>query len=173
MEERRRDFQREIILLRRHPWRNRPPIRTPKQGLSASSPPPPPPPGRPNHNHNHYYPRVFLASVREKQRGGGKTQGRGKHTIKPLPKNGFGPPPHLWYDFPPPFVYAMSFSWEETGTNQTNPTFWGLQNWFWRGGFMVRFPPPQNRTIRSAPPFANSQRFWWRTKSAMDGASDK
>ena len=30
---------------------------------------------------------------REKQRGG-ETQGRGKHTINPLPKNGFGPP-HL------------------------------------------------------------------------------
>ena len=33
-----------------------------------------------------------------KAKGGG-TQGRGKHTINPLPKNGFGPP-HLWYDFP-------------------------------------------------------------------------
>ena len=34
-----------------------------------------------------------LSFVREKQRGG-KTQGRGKHTINPLPKKGFGPP-HL------------------------------------------------------------------------------
>ena len=32
--------------------------------------------------------------IREKQRGGWKTQGRGKHTIKPLPQNGFGYP-HL------------------------------------------------------------------------------
>ena len=30
----------------------------------------------------------------EKNKRGWKTQGRGKHTIKPLPKNGFGPP-HL------------------------------------------------------------------------------
>ena len=30
----------------------------------------------------------------EKNKGGWKTQERGKHTIKPLPKNGFGPP-HL------------------------------------------------------------------------------
>ena len=27
--------------------------------------------------------------------GGGETQGRGKHTINPLPKHGFGTPPHL------------------------------------------------------------------------------
>ena len=36
----------------------------------------------------------------EKNKGGWKTQERGKHTIKTLPKNGFGPP-HLWYVFPP------------------------------------------------------------------------
>ena len=35
---------------------------------------------------------------------------------------------------PPPFVHALSFSLEETGTDQTNPIFWGLQNWFWRWG---------------------------------------
>ena len=29
----------------------------------------------------------------ERNEGGWKTQGRGKHTIKPLPKNGFGAPP--------------------------------------------------------------------------------
>ena len=116
---------------------------------------------------------MFTIKIREKQRGGGKLRG-GKHTIKPLPKNGFGPP-HLWYDFPPPFVYAMSFSLEETGTNQTNPTFWGLQNWFWRGGFMVRFPPTQNRTIRFAPPFANSQQegpcFLFESPSKQDWVS--
>ena len=42
--------------------------------------------------------------IREKQRVG-KTQGRGKHTIKPLPKNSFGPP-HLWYVFPPPPLFT-------------------------------------------------------------------
>ena len=62
------------------------------------------------------------------------------------------PPPMI--RFPPPFVHALSydsFSLEETGTDQTNPTFCGLQNWCWRGHTMVRFPPP-NRTIRFAPP---------------------
>ena len=92
----------------------------------------------------------------EKNKGGWKTQGRGKHTIKPLPKNGFGPP-HLWYvSPPPPFVFALLFSLEETGTDQANPTLWGLQNWFWRAHSMVRFPP-QNRTIRFPPPPAAFQ----------------
>ena len=51
---------------------------------------------------------------------------------------------------PPPFVFALLLSLEETGTDQANPTLGGLQNWFWRAHSMVRFPPPpqQNRTIR-------------------------
>ena len=84
----------------------------------------------------------------ESGKGEWKTQVKGKHTIKPLPKNGFG----LWYVSPPPFVHALSFSLEETGTDQTNPTFWGLQNWFWRSRSTEGSPPPQNRTIRFAPP---------------------
>ena len=169
-------------------------------------------------------------------KGRWKTQGKGKHTIKPLPKNGFAPksrdslrprggdfyrspknrafffetprcaissakkiaselrfllrrkwvkmvlaaefraipslavkiasewrcailvhsvldPPHLWYvSPPPPFVHAMSFSLiEGTGADQTNPTFWALQNWFWRACSTVRFAA-HNRTIRFAPP---------------------
>ena len=81
---------------------------------------------------------------------------RESHTINPLPKNGFGPP-HLWYDSPPPFpfVYAMSFSLEETGTDQTNPTFWGLQNWFWRGGgalwYVSPLPPKIARYVLPPP----------------------
>ena len=54
--------------------------------------------------------------------GGGNSGEGGKHTIKALPKNGFGPPPT--YDtFPPPLVHALSFSLEETGAHQTNPIF--------------------------------------------------
>ena len=49
-----------------------------------------------------------LDNQRKKKRGW-KTQGRGKHTIKPLPKNGFGPPPpHLWYVSPPPPCLPIS-----------------------------------------------------------------
>ena len=65
---------------------------------------------------------------RDKERGW-KTQGRGKHTIKTPPKNGFGPHTHDTFPLPPPFAHAMSFALEDTGTDQTNPTFWGLQKW--------------------------------------------
>ena len=57
----------------------------------------------------------------EKNKGGWKTQERGKTYLKPLPKNGFGSPPPMIR--PPPFVHALPFSLEETGTDQTNPTF--------------------------------------------------
>ena len=60
--------------------------------------------------------------ISEKNKGGGETQGRGEHTINPLPKKRFWTPP-LIIRFPrPPLVHAMSFSLEETGTDQTNPT---------------------------------------------------
>ena len=50
-----------------------------------------------------------------------KKQREWKHTIGPLPKNGFGPPT---YDtFPPPVVHTLSFSLEEPGIDQANPTF--------------------------------------------------
>ena len=45
----------------------------------------------------------------EKNKGGWETEGRGKHTIKPLPKNGFGPPPT--YDtIPPPPLFTQCHS---------------------------------------------------------------
>ena len=81
-----------------------------------------------------------MSSVREKQRRG-ENSGGGKTYHKSPPQKRFWTPP-LMIRFPPPFVHAMSFSLEEMGTDQTNPTFWGLQNWFCRGCFMVRFPPP-------------------------------
>ena len=59
----------------------------------------------------------------------------------------------------------MSFSLEETDTDQTNPTFWGLQNWFWRGCFIPKIaryvlPPPPLRIpsiLRRQSPRA---KFW-------------
>ena len=100
-----------------------------------------------------FQPQIFAENRRfsqkpvcsEKNKGGWKTQGRGKHTVKPLPKNGFGPPPPTYDTFlPPPFAHAMSFSFEGTGTDQTNPTFGALQNRFLEGTHMVRFPPPKS-----------------------------
>ena len=57
---------------------------------------------------------------------------------------------------PPPFVHALSFSLEETGTDQMNPIFWGLHKAGFGGGTLqyVPPPPPQNRTIRFGPPFS-------------------
>ena len=56
-------------------------------------------------------------------KGGWKTQGRGKHTINTLPKNGFGPPPPM-IRFPPRprCSHNVIFFGEETGADQTNPT---------------------------------------------------
>ena len=87
---------------------------------------------------------TLSSRVRKKKPRGVETQGRGKHTIKPLPKQGFGPPPPM-IRFPRPFVHALSFSLEATGTDQTNPTFSGLQTWFW------------SDTFCPTPPFAISQ----------------
>ena len=79
----------------------------------------------PDNNFTAYIYICINGLIREEQKGG--TQGRGKYAIKPLPKNGFGPPP-LMIRFPPtPFIHALSFSLEETCTDQTNRIFWGLQ----------------------------------------------
>ena len=86
----------------------------------------------------------------KKQRGR-ETQGRGKHTIMHLPKNGFDP---LTYDTfsPRPSVHALSFSLEKTGTDQTNPSCRGLQDWFRSGHFKVRFPPSKSHDTFCFPP---------------------
>ena len=91
----------------------------------------------------------------EKQRGGGKLRGGENIPWIPSPKNGFGPP-HLWYDLPPPFVHAMSFSLEETGADQTKSLSEASKTGFW-GGALWYVSPPKNRAIRFARPFANSQ----------------
>ena len=45
--------------------------------------------------------------ISEKKRGG-KLRGGEKHTMKPLPKNGFGPPPLLMIRFPPTWVIHIA-----------------------------------------------------------------
>ena len=70
---------------------------------------------------------VWRASycLRGRDRGGWKTQWWGKHTIRRHPQNSFGPSPLLWY-VRSSLVAILSFPFEEKGTDQTNPTFWGL-----------------------------------------------
>ena len=78
-------------------------------------------------------------NFRERHRGveGWKTQEKGKHTMKPLPKNGFGPT----YDaFPPP--------------HQSH--FLVLPKLVLEGARYSTFPPPpQNRTMRFCPPICH------------------
>ena len=63
-----------------------------------------------------------LGLVRERQRGGGKLRGEGKTEHKTPPqKRLWNPPPPILHS--PPFVHALSFPLEETGTDQINPTF--------------------------------------------------
>ena len=71
------------------------------------------------------HPRFQTQTSFKKNQGGWKTQGRGKYTIKPLPKNGFGPPPPPpTYDaFPPPRVCSRPAMFlGGNSTDQTNPT---------------------------------------------------
>ena len=100
---------------------------------------------------------MFSSQVKDKQRGGLKTQ-EGKRTIKPLPKNGLGPP-HLWCVYLPHVFTPCLFFW---GGNrhrpEKNPTFWDLHKWFWNGHTITRFTP-QNGTIRYASPFISKQGY--------------
>ena len=59
-------------------------------------------------------------SLKKNQRGWDSGEGKTYH--KAPPQKRFWTPP-LLIRFPPPFVHALSFSSEETGTDQTNPIF--------------------------------------------------
>ena len=62
----------------------------------------------------------------------------------------FSRPPHG--TFPPPICSRNVISTEGTGTDQKNPTFWALQNWFWKAHFIVRFLPPKSHDAFCPPP---------------------
>ena len=114
----------------------------------------------------------------EKNKGGGKFRG-GDIPWNPSPKTALDPP-HLWYVSPPPVCSRHVIF---LGTDQTNPTFWGLQNWVWRAhsDSRVRSPPPPKKShdAFSPPPPANSQEFsksgdfhenraWWKREEASE-----
>ena len=66
----------------------------------------------------------------------------------------------------PPFVHALSYSLEQTGTDQTNPTSRALQNCLWRVHSRVR-PPPKSQSfflrvhsrVRPPPPAESRDKF--------------
>ena len=79
-------------------------------------------------------------------------------TDKVPPPKRFWPPPHLWYDFPPPFVHAMSFSLEETGTARQIPLSEASKTGF-GGALYSTFPPPPKIARYVSPPFAIAQEW--------------
>ena len=99
----------------------------------------------------------FKVIFREKQRGG-ETQGRGKHTINPLPKNGFGPP-HLWYDFPPPLCSRNVILLRGNGHRPDKSHFLRPPKLGLEGVLYGTFSPPKITRYVLPPPFANSQIF--------------
>ena len=83
---------------------------------------------------------IFVWEKQRTWKEGRKTQGRGKKAYHKTPSQKRLWTPPTYDTFPPP-CSRLAFSLEETGTDQTNPTFWALQNWFWRAQKVVRFPP--------------------------------
>ena len=114
-----------------------------------------------------FYCREILLSLRrllEKQvGGGGETQGRGKHTIKPLPKNGFGPPP-LMIRFCSRNVILLRGNGDRPGKSHSlRPPKLGLE-----GALYSTSPPPKksNGTFCPPPPLRISYWFWFPSLAA-------
>ena len=93
---------------------------------------------------------------------GGKTQESGKHTIKPLPKNGFGPP-YLRYVSPPPLCSRPVIFLRGNGRRPVKSHFLRPPKLVLEAALYGTFPPPQNRTVRFAPHlrFSNYCRNQW------------
>ena len=96
---------------------------------------------------------LVTPTLSEKNKGGGETQGRGKHTIKPLPENGLGPPP-LMIRFPPPLCSRNVILLRGNGHRPDKSHFLRPPKLVLEGVLYGTFPPPppKNRTIRFAPP---------------------
>ena len=91
-----------------------------------------------------------MISIREKQRGG-ETQGRGKHTINPLPKNGFGPPP-LMIQFPPPLCSRNVILLRGNGHRPDKSHFLRPPKLVLEGAPYGTFPPPPQIARYVLPP---------------------
>ena len=90
--------------------------------------------------------------AKRKTKGGGGNSGEGKTHHKTPPQKRFWTPP-LMIRFPPPFVYAVSFSLEETGTDQTtNPTFAPPPKLVLEGVLYGTFSPPKSHDTFCPPP---------------------
>ena len=108
-----------------------------------------------------HLPRMFKAKSESdkgggKLRGGWKNRGRGKHTVKPLPKNGLGPPPPPMIRFAPPrFVYALSFPLRKRAQTRPIPLSKASKTGFGEHPQSTA-SPPKICTMRFPPPFSLS-----------------
>ena len=89
----------------------------------------------------------------EKNKRGGELR-EGKTCHKTLPQKRFWTPPHLWYDFPPAplcsrnVILLRGNGHRPDKSHFLRPPKLGLE----RALYSTFPPPPQNRTIRFAPP---------------------
>ena len=89
--------------------------------------------------------------VSEKHKRGWKTRGRGKHTIEPLSKKGFGPPT---YDmFPPPSLFTpCHLLWRKRAQTRQIPLSEASNSGSGWGHSIVRSPPPPKIARYNLPP---------------------
>ena len=93
---------------------------------------------------------IAIHYVRE-NKGGWKTQGRGKHTIKPLPKHGFGPPPPV-IRFPPPVCFRPVVFLRGNRHRPGKPHFLRPPKLALEGALYGTFPPPPPKIARYVLP---------------------
>ena len=92
--------------------------------------------------------RVWMAAPRNSKRRLGPVE-RGKHTIKLLPKDGFGPPPPNYGTFSPPRLFTPCHFLRGNGHRPDQSHFLSSPKLVLEGALNGTFSsPPQNRTIR-------------------------
>ena len=113
--------------------------------------------------------KTGLGLVSESGNGEWKLKGMGKHTIKPLQKNGFGPPPPPMINFPPrvcsrPVIF-LTGNWHRPDQSH----FLRPPKLVLKARSFVRFPPPpkKNRAIRFALPICRFPTISAKTEQAL------
>ena len=101
--------------------------------------------------------------IQRETKGGGKLKGRGKHTIKPFPKNGFWTP-HLWYVFPPRLFSPCCLPWRKPAQTRQIPLAEASKTGFGGRALWYIFPPKIARYVLP-PPLAAFQLLRWSERS--------
>ena len=107
--------------------------------------------------------------TREKQKGGWKTQGRGKHIIKPLPKKRFWTPPPV-IRFPTPVCSRPVIFLRGNGTDQDESDFLKPPKLVLEGALLLYVPPPPKIARYVLPPplcdfpkeWSQLRSSWWK-----------